>query len=188
MKKEFLIGLGLTDEQANKIIDTVKEEMEGFLPKSRFDEVNNAKKDLETKIEDLKKTVEESAKFKNDFENLKAESEKRMNELNEMLTKAQLQRLMESALHGAKARDIKSVLAHIDTSKLKVEGETVEGLEEQVKALKESEKTSFLFHSDKPNAGVSGVTPTDGGSASRSGAPAPKTLREALENKYNAQF
>lgn len=188
MKKEFLIGLGLTDETAEKIINAMKEEMEGFLPKSRFDEVNNAKKDLETKIKDLEKTVEESGKFKSDFENLKVESEKRMNELNDMLTKAQLQRLVESALHGAKARDIKSVLAHIDTSKLKVEGETVEGLQEQVKALKESERTSFLFHSDKPNAGVSGVTPTDGGSASGSGVVKPRNIREALENKYNTQL
>ncbi len=47
MKKEELIAKGLTEEQAKAVMDIYTEEMKGFIPKSRFDEVNTAKADLE---------------------------------------------------------------------------------------------------------------------------------------------
>ena len=38
---------GLSDEDAKKIADASSEELKTYIPKSRFDEVNNAKKQLE---------------------------------------------------------------------------------------------------------------------------------------------
>ena len=43
MKKEELIAKGLTEEQATAVIDIYTNEMKGFSPKSRFDELNTAK-------------------------------------------------------------------------------------------------------------------------------------------------
>lgn len=50
MKKEELIAKGLTEEQAKAVMDIYTEEMKGFIPKSRFDEVNTAKADLEKQV------------------------------------------------------------------------------------------------------------------------------------------
>ena len=44
MKKEDLIALGLTEEQIEKVLNANSEQLKGFIPKARFDEVNNAKK------------------------------------------------------------------------------------------------------------------------------------------------
>ena len=40
MKKDELIKLGLTEELAAKVESASAEELKGFIPKSRFDEVN----------------------------------------------------------------------------------------------------------------------------------------------------
>ena len=55
MKKEELIAKGLTEEQAKAVMDIYTEEMKGFIPKSRFDEVNTAKADLEKQVADRDK-------------------------------------------------------------------------------------------------------------------------------------
>ena len=38
MKKEELVKLGLTEEDAEKVAKASEEELKGFVPKSRFDE------------------------------------------------------------------------------------------------------------------------------------------------------
>ena len=48
MEKQKLLDLGLTEEQADKVLAENKTQLEGFIPKARFNEVNDAKKKLET--------------------------------------------------------------------------------------------------------------------------------------------
>ena len=65
MKKEELIAKGLTEEQATAVIDIYTNEMKGFIPKARFDEVNTAKADLEKQVADRDKqlkTLKDEAK------------------------------------------------------------------------------------------------------------------------------
>ena len=65
MKKEELTAKGLTDEQAKDVMDIYTEEMKGMIPKSRFDEVNTAKADLEKQVADRDKqlkTLKDEAK------------------------------------------------------------------------------------------------------------------------------
>lgn len=47
MKKSDLLTLGLTDELAEKVAALSAEEMKEFIPKSRFNEVNEAQMILE---------------------------------------------------------------------------------------------------------------------------------------------
>jgi chromosome segregation ATPase len=58
MKKEDLVAKGLNEEQAKAVITIYEEEMKGYIPKSRFDELNEAKKSLETQIADRDKQLE----------------------------------------------------------------------------------------------------------------------------------
>ena len=65
MKKEELIAKGLTEEQAKAVMDIYTEEMKRFIQKSRFDEVNTAKADLEKQVADRDKqlkTLKDEAK------------------------------------------------------------------------------------------------------------------------------
>ena len=62
MGYQELLDLGLTDEQATTVYN--KLESQQMIPKARFDEVNNAKKALETQVADYDtqlKTLQKSA-------------------------------------------------------------------------------------------------------------------------------
>ena len=62
MKKEQLLELGLTEEQAEQVLNLHKDTLAGFIPKDRFDEVNDTKKDLEKQIRDRDEQVEDLKK------------------------------------------------------------------------------------------------------------------------------
>ena len=55
MKKEDLVAKGLTEEQAQAVLDVWNETMKGFIPKERFDEVSGKLKEANSTIETLKK-------------------------------------------------------------------------------------------------------------------------------------
>lgn len=55
MKKEDLIAKGLPEEQAQIAVNIWNEEMKGYVPKERFDEVNGKLKEANTTIDTLKK-------------------------------------------------------------------------------------------------------------------------------------
>ena len=72
MNKEQLIALGLTEEQAEKVLSANTEQLKGFIPKSRFDEVNNAKKNLETQLTERDNQLKELKKNNKDNEELQS--------------------------------------------------------------------------------------------------------------------
>src|SRR5690625_4836722 len=71
MTKEEFIALGLTEEQATKAAAASAEELKGFVPKARFDEVNEGKKKAETDLADRDKQLETLKKSAGDNEELK---------------------------------------------------------------------------------------------------------------------
>ncbi len=153
MKKEDLIKLGLSEEMAQKVAEASAEELKGFIPKARFDEVNEAKKQLEKDIKTRDEQLEALKKI--DAEGLKAEIEKLQKEnkaakekYEAELKQLQLNNAVEKALIAAKAKNIKAVKALLDLEKLELDGETVKGLDEQVKKLQESDDSKFLFDID----------------------------------------
>ncbi|BCJ92587.1 hypothetical protein acsn021_01560 [Anaerocolumna cellulosilytica] len=50
MKIEQFLKLGLSDEQAKKVMELCKEDKRNFIPKSRFDTLNEKKKKLEMQV------------------------------------------------------------------------------------------------------------------------------------------
>ena len=71
MNKEDLLKLGLTEEQAEKVLSVNTEQLKGFIPKARFDEVNNAKKQAEKDLSDRDKQLETLKNSTGDIETLK---------------------------------------------------------------------------------------------------------------------
>ena len=77
MKKEEIVALGVDEEIAQKIADASAEELKGYIPKSRFDEVNEAKKNAEAlvkerdgQLETLKKSAGNSEDLQKQIEDL----------------------------------------------------------------------------------------------------------------------
>ena len=76
MKKEDLIQLGLTEEQAEKVVKLHSEELDvSFVPKSRFNEVNEENKSLKQTVSERDKQLEDLSKTAGDSEELKKQIE-----------------------------------------------------------------------------------------------------------------
>ena len=75
MKLNDFIKLGLDEETAKKCETASLEELKGYIPKTRFDEVNNEKKKLEFDIRDRNKQLEDLKKSSGDNEELKKQIE-----------------------------------------------------------------------------------------------------------------
>ena len=188
MEKEKLIELGLTEEQAEKVLSANKEQLKGFIPKHRFDEVNTTKKDLESQIADRDKQLEELKKNNKDNEELQ-NTIKQLQESNKMaqeeyqanLSKIKLDNAVDIVLNGAKAKNIKAVKALLDMDKVKFENEALSGLEEQLKALQEAEDSKFLFETKgtrQPD--FSGVKPGAGNSEGNPAQNFPKSYSQMM--------
>ena len=80
MNKEDLLKLGLTEEQAEKVLSVNAEQLKGFIPKVRFDEVNNAKKQAEKDLSERDKQLETLKNSTGDVETLKQTIETLQNE------------------------------------------------------------------------------------------------------------
>lgn len=172
MKKEELIALGLSEEHANKVLELNKSQLEGFIPKHRFDEVNTAKSNLETQLKDAKKTIEDLSKFEGDNKTLKEKLEKIQKDLddnqakyNKDLEDLAKRNITMMALMNApkKPYDANLVCGLLDLSKIEIdEGHTkiVKGFDEQYEAL--TKDKAFLFSVGKGNPAPGGNPPPDG--------------------------
>lgn len=150
MMKDALIQLGLTEEQADKVIGLHSEALQTYVPKTKLDEAETEKERLTTSLmerdqqlealkgvagasEDLKKKLDEAiAKNKADSEQAAADfaAYKKDNAVNLQLMKL-----------GAK--NMKAVKALLDLTKVSIDGENLIGLQDQLDVLRESD--AYLF-------------------------------------------
>lgn len=178
MKKEELVKLGLTEEDAEKVAKASEEELKGFVPKARFDEVNEAKKHAEEsvkerdkQIEGLKSSAGDAEKLKQQIEQLQKDNKEKDSLHASEIKNLKIDNAVESALLAAKCKNTKAAKALLDLSKAELdENGTVKGIAEQVKSLTEADDSKFLFESSgKPN--IKGAKTGEDGSDGNGGKP-----------------
>lgn len=156
MTKEELKALGLTDEQVTKIADDYGK---NYVVKSQFNEKNEELKQskgeikkLTGELDDLKKANKDNTELAEQIDKLKAEAKAREEEYKSSIKQMQIDGIVERALITAKAKNIKALKALLDLDDAKVDGDTIKGLDAQIKALKESD--AYLFDADKSVKGA----------------------------------
>lgn len=165
MKKEDFLKLGVDEELAGKLAEASAEELKAFIPKTRFDEVNNELKANKEIVAERDKQLEELKKSSGDNEALKAQiadlqkANKESQAAHEAeMNKLKLDNAVDAALLKAGAKNSKAVRALFDESKFKLNAEgDVEGLEDALKAVQKSD--SYLFEGQKQ---VKGFHPGEG--------------------------
>lgn len=172
MQKDELIALGLEDTEADKVLLAFKDHIKGFVPKHRFDELNKAKKDLETSG-----NVELHA----EIERLKGEIEKEKETNSKTINQIKIDTAIDKALLGAKAKNTLAVKALLKLDTLTLDGDTLNGLDEQIKTLTDSEDTKFLFANHTEFKGLKPGESAD----NPGGLVAPKDLTEAVQSHFN---
>lgn len=148
MKKEDLIAIGLTEEQAKKVMDSLDGE---FVTKTRFNEVNEENKtlkksvsDRDQQLEDLKKSSGDNAELKKQIETLQQQNAEQQKAHEAELKQLKLDNAINTALTAAGAKNVKAVKPFIDTAKIKLgEDGKLAGLDEQLKEVQKTE--GYLF-------------------------------------------
>lgn len=167
--KKLLEGKGLSDEQVKSIVEGVESNYKGYVPKHRFDEVNEAKGQLEQEIKDrdiqladLKKNVGDNEELKQQIGQLQQENKTKDDEYQAKLKELSLNAALKISLAND-VHDSDLVLSLLDKEKIELgeDGSIKGGLEEQVKALRESK--AFLFvQKEEGKPAFKGFTPVDG--------------------------
>ena len=166
MTQEELKALGLSDEQAADVIKLHKEKLDNsFIPKSRFNEVNEENKRLKGTISERDKQLEELSKSGGDIDQLKqqiadlqAENAKAVKEHEAQIKQMKLDNAIEAALLSAGAKNIRAVRSLLDEKSLKLTEGGVDGLEAAIKAVQTSDPYLFKETETKPQ-GFTGFEP-----------------------------
>jgi len=149
--KELLKKDGIEEGKLDGLIAEINKQLAlHFVPKREYNEVAEAKKKLETDIDERDKQLEQlkaaagaSEELKKQIEQLQAENKKAAEEWQAKMAQMQLDFAIEKALAAAKAKNPKAVKALLDMEKVKLDGEQLLGLDDQLKALQQSDP--YLF-------------------------------------------
>ncbi len=162
MNKEDLIAMGLTEEQAKKVMDSLDG---NYVTKTRFNEVNEENKtlkksvsDRDKQLEDLKKSSGDNEELKKQIETLQQENANQKKAHETEMTQLRLDNAIDAALTAAGAKNIKAVRALIDTSKVKVgEDGKLTGFDDLLSAVQKSD--SYLFTEKQQKQNFKGFQP-----------------------------
>lgn len=172
MTKEKLMEWGLTEEQANKVMEGLNG---SFVTKTRFNEVNTeltkAKATIterDGQLEALKKSGADATALQAQITQLQADNKKKDEDHAAELKALKISNAVELALTGAKAKNntaVKALLADFIAKAELTEDGTVKGLDDEVKKLVEGKDTAFLFDKapDKKFKGAKSAEKGDGG-------------------------
>lgn len=148
MTKEFLESLGITGENADSIINQcaaeVGEESKNISAKfGDYDDLKNQLKTANERIEEFGKLDYEG--LKQSAEDYKAKYEQSTAEAAAKLEKMKFDHILERKIAEMKPRNAKAVSALLDMEGLKLNGDEIVGLKEQLEKI--ASDNDFLFES-----------------------------------------
>ena len=178
--KKLLQKHGVAEEVVNKIIEEEKDNQ--YIPKSRFDEVNEAKKQLENDLKDREqqlKDLGEKAKGNEELSmqitELKEANKKTSKEYETKIRNLTLDNAIKIKLKDNKAKYEDLLMSKFDREKLKINDDgTIEGLTEQLTSLKEGYKDLF-------EQSITGKTPNNTGGSGQG----EELIRNQISNALN---
>jgi hypothetical protein len=148
-----------------------------WFPKEKFNEVNNDNKELkkelkqrDEQLETLSVKAKGNEELTNEINTLKEANKTAQEEYDRKLAEFQKESKLDLALKDAKAKNPKAVKALLNNEAIKLDGDTLLGLEEQLKSLKESD--GYLFGEEQP-PGLKGREPQLPGQQPPSGGKNP---------------
>lgn len=169
MKKEEFVKLGIDEETAKKLETASMEELKGYIPKARFDEVNEEKKKLQEdvknrdkQLETLKNSTGDVEAMKQQIETLQADNKAKDEAHRVEIKQLKIDNAVDTALGEAKAKNkvaVRALLKDLDKAELGDDG-LIKGLADQIKALQKSD--SYLFEQTSKTK-IKGANPGESG-------------------------
>lgn len=129
-----------------------------FIPKKRFDEVNDESKaykkqvsEREKQLADVKEEFKDAAGLKEKFELLEKENKLQKETLEKQLADITFDNALEKALGNYKLKDKEVVLKLLDKTKLKPDGADILGFKEQMEEMQKNKE--YLFEKEVKGTG-----------------------------------
>lgn len=155
MTRKQLEDLGLSKEQADSIMKINGDDIENASSASAA-ELKNLQagllglkaqvSDRDKQLETLKASAGDNEAMRKQIADLQAENSKAKEAHESEMNQLKVDFAVEKALSGAKARNIKAVMALLDLTDAKLDKEgNVKGLQEQIGKLAAADDTKFLF-------------------------------------------
>jgi len=172
MKKEDFIALGISEDLADKAANASAEELKGFVPKTRFDEVNEAKKaaegivkDRDKQLDDLKKATGDTEALQKQITDLQEANKKAAVEHEQAMKKLKRDSIDAQLLTEAGAKNSKAVAALMDVIDDKLDDDAYKA--ERLKQIEAVRKDNdYLFNPTQPKQptiqGASPIPSADG--------------------------
>ena len=185
MKKEDFVKLGISEELAAECEKASLEELKGFIPKARFDEVNTAKntaealvKERDGQIETLKNSTGDAETLKQQIQTLQDENRAKDEAHAAEIKQMKIESATESAITAARGKNVKAIksLLNLENAELDEDG-TIKGLAEQIASLQKSDE--YLFEAKETKTKVKGAK------LGESGDPDFKELTKEQFNKMS---
>lgn len=177
--KELLKKLGLDGTKVDEVTGEVSKELpKHFVPKSQYNDLSEARKKLENdlkdrdkQLEDLKKSAGDNEALKKQIEQLQTDNKAAKEKYEAEVKDLRLGTAVKLALAG-KVHDPDIVAGLLDKTKIELDdsGAIKGGLDDQIKALRESK--AFLFVPEDKGGGqfqFKGAKPPEGGGAGGGG-------------------
>lgn len=163
--EELLKKLGFSEEQISKVIGGMKENKIYTTTEEKLDEryskLKEQKEALEEQVKNANDTIADLKKGNKDNEILQTkigEYESKVTNYEKKISEMQFNHALEGALKGASVKNTKAVRALLNLENIKLDGENILGLSDQIDALKKSD--AYLFETT-----IVGGTPKDGKSS-----------------------
>lgn len=155
MKREELKGLGLSDEQVDKVmgihgtdVNDLKVQVSQLT--TERDTLKQRATDSDKQLNELKAAHKDDKDFQAEIDKLKADNKAKDDAASKQLKETKLNYQTELALVKAGALNTKAASALIDKDKLSLDEKgNVTGLDEQLEALKSDDSSKFLFKAEE---------------------------------------
>lgn len=153
MTLEQLLELGLSEDIAKKVIEAHQAAIkDNYVPLTRFNEVNEEKKQYKEQVDNLNK---ELGKLQKQLEDNQGATEtietlkKQIKDKEEEMAKIRKQNAIKFEVLKANPNDVADILPHLKDDQIVLsEDGTITGLKEQLEALKENKP--YLFKQVEP--------------------------------------
>lgn len=161
-----ILGENYSDEVDKKVSEQIGKD---FVARSDFNSLNETKKKLDTDLKDRDKQLEDlkkvdPAELQKQIETLQEANKTAKAQHEAELKQIKLDSLLEGRLTQEHVVNSKAVRALLDMTKVSLDGENLVGLDEQLKALKESDKWAFAPAGPAGKGGLrQGGKPAPGG-------------------------
>ena len=155
--KELLEKLSNGETTVDEVLQAIEDADKDKVPRSRLNDKIEEIKDLSGQLKDRDKQLKDlsgkaagNEDLQQQIEKLQEENKQTAKDYQAKLEKQAFDFALEKAVTDAKAKNPKAVKALLDVENIKLDGDKLLGLEEQLKGLQESE--SYLFGTEEPKS------------------------------------